>query len=129
MKREAEHSRGPAPFERFRLSKRFLTLLSARRPRKRAVSQLLMIPPPENDEPALAGDVGSGKTVVAMYGLLAAVEYGWQGPLAPTEILATQHRKTFEKLARSGQVGFLSGATPKRKESLAGRVVSEISTY
>ncbi len=40
----------------------------------------------------LQGDVGSGKTMVALHGLLAAVEAGAQGALlAPTEILARQH--------------------------------------
>ncbi|HEY9855926.1 MAG TPA: ATP-dependent DNA helicase RecG [Stenomitos sp.] len=42
------------------------------------------------------GDVGSGKTVVALLSLLVAVENGYQGALmAPTEILAEQHYKKF----------------------------------
>ncbi|HEY9900674.1 MAG TPA: ATP-dependent DNA helicase RecG [Pantanalinema sp.] len=42
------------------------------------------------------GDVGSGKTVVALLSLLVAVENGYQGALmAPTEILAEQHHKKF----------------------------------
>ncbi|MGI6632234.1 MAG: ATP-dependent DNA helicase RecG [Bacillota bacterium] len=124
MKREAEHSRGPAPFERFRLSKRFLDSLPFRLTpaQERAVSHLADdLSSGKTMNRLLQGDVGSGKTVVAMYGLLAAVENGWQGALlAPTEILATQHRKTFEKLAPDlARVGFLSGATPKReRESL-----------
>jgi ATP-dependent DNA helicase RecG len=45
----------------------------------------------------LQGDVGSGKTVVALYGLLRAVEAGLQGALmAPTETLAEQHFLTVE---------------------------------
>jgi ATP-dependent DNA helicase RecG len=45
----------------------------------------------------LQGDVGSGKTVVALYGLLRAVEAGRQGALmAPTETLAEQHFLTVE---------------------------------
>jgi ATP-dependent DNA helicase RecG len=47
----------------------------------------------------LQGDVGSGKTVVAMYALLRAVENGRQGVLmAPTETLAEQHFLTLESL-------------------------------
>ncbi|HVC86762.1 MAG TPA: ATP-dependent DNA helicase RecG [Gaiellaceae bacterium] len=47
----------------------------------------------------LQGDVGSGKTVVALYALLRAVEGGHQGALmAPTETLAEQHFFTLEPL-------------------------------
>jgi ATP-dependent DNA helicase RecG len=47
----------------------------------------------------LQGDVGSGKTVVALYALLRAVEHGFQGALmAPTETLAEQHFLTIEPI-------------------------------
>jgi len=47
----------------------------------------------------LQGDVGSGKTVVALYALLRAVEQGFQGALmAPTETLAEQHFLTVEPI-------------------------------
>jgi ATP-dependent DNA helicase RecG len=47
----------------------------------------------------LQGDVGSGKTVVALYALLRAVERGHQGALmAPTETLAEQHFLTLEAI-------------------------------
>jgi ATP-dependent DNA helicase RecG len=47
----------------------------------------------------LQGDVGSGKTVVALYALLRAVEMGRQGALmAPTETLAEQHFLTIDEL-------------------------------
>lgn len=61
----------------------------------------------------LQGDVGSGKTVVAVYALLAGVANGFQGAfLAPTEILAEQHRETFRNLCQNMvRVGFLSGST------------------
>jgi ATP-dependent DNA helicase RecG len=52
----------------------------------------------------LQGDVGSGKTVVALYALLRAVETGRQGALmAPTETLAEQHFLTVESLC--AQIG------------------------
>ena len=49
----------------------------------------------------LQGDVGSGKTVVALYALLRAVEAGRQGALmAPTETLAEQHFLTIDEICR-----------------------------
>lgn len=64
------------------------------------------------------GDVGSGKTAVAMLALAKTVENGYQGALmAPTEILASQHYEDFEKrLAPLGiRIGFLSGRLTKKK--------------
>src|SRR5262249_26504797 len=66
----------------------------------------------------LQGDVGSGKTVVALYALLRAVESGSQGALmAPTETLAEQHFLTIEPLC--AQLGvrcvLLTGSSGARK--------------
>jgi len=53
----------------------------------------------------LQGDVGSGKTVVALLAMLAAVESGSQAALmAPTEILARQHHQTIAPLAEAAGV-------------------------
>ena len=47
----------------------------------------------------LQGEVGSGKTIVALRAMLAVVDSGGQAALlAPTEVLAAQHVRTFEKL-------------------------------
>jgi len=55
---------------------------------------------PERMLRLLQGDVGSGKTVVALLALANAIETGAQGALmAPTEILARQHFATLERLA------------------------------
>src|SRR5256714_3672399 len=67
----------------------------------------------------LQGDVGSGKTVVALYALLRAVENGLQGALmAPTETLAEQHFLTVEPIcAELGvRVALLTGSVKTRDE-------------
>jgi ATP-dependent DNA helicase RecG len=66
----------------------------------------------------LMGEVGSGKTVVALYALLRAVEHGYQGALmAPTETLAEQHFATIQALmpGEAVPVGLLTGSTPARR--------------
>ena len=70
----------------------------------------------------LQGDVGSGKTVVALYALLRAVEAGRQGALmAPTETLAEQHFLTLEEPCRALGVtcALLTSSSPKRERDLA----------
>jgi ATP-dependent DNA helicase RecG len=67
----------------------------------------------------LQGDVGSGKTVVALYALLRAVESGRQGALmAPTETLAEQHFLTLEPLCNDLGVrcALLTGSVKTRSE-------------
>lgn len=73
----------------------------------------------------LQGDVGSGKTVVALLSMLNAVEAGGQAVLmAPTEILARQHFDTLEPLCAAAgvQIGLLTGRDKgkARKAVLAG---------
>ena len=76
----------------------------------------------------LMGEVGSGKTVVALYTLLRAVEHGYQGALmAPTETLAEQHFATIQKLMPGSVVpfGLLTGSTPgRRRADLLGKLAS-----
>jgi ATP-dependent DNA helicase RecG len=63
----------------------------------------------------LMGEVGSGKTVVAVYSMLRALEAGYQAVLmAPTETLAEQHAITLGKLLAEEAIPFalLTGATP-----------------
>jgi ATP-dependent DNA helicase RecG len=71
----------------------------------------------------LMGEVGSGKTVVALYSMLRALEAGFQAVLmAPTETLAEQHAITLGKLLAQEATPFalLTGATPapRRREAL-----------
>jgi len=74
----------------------------------------------------LQGDVGSGKTVVAVSALLAAVQGGHQGALmAPTEVLAEQHFAGVRALLGDLKVpdpGNLFGDRPLRIELLTNRV-------
>jgi ATP-dependent DNA helicase RecG len=82
----------------------------------------------------LQGDVGSGKTIVAMQAALVAIENGFQAALmAPTEILATQHFLSARKLLaekrspRTGQpyrVTLLTGSLDEdRKREGRGRIL------
>ena len=66
----------------------------------------------------LQGDVGSGKTVVALYAILIAIENGYQAVLmAPTEILAEQHYLVLlEMLAGIGIKPYLLTGSIKGKE-------------
>jgi len=70
----------------------------------------------------LQGDVGSGKTVVAAYAMLAAVANGYQTALmAPTEILAEQHFLVLRRMFADAQVRILlltSGSRRQRRENL-----------
>jgi ATP-dependent DNA helicase RecG len=76
----------------------------------------------------LQGDVGSGKTIVALQAMLVAMENGYQSALmAPTEILATQHflamRKLLEKSSRPYKLALLTGSLSEdRKRSTRGQI-------
>jgi ATP-dependent DNA helicase RecG len=80
----------------------------------------------------LQGDVGSGKTVVALYALLRAVEEGYQGALmAPTETLAEQHFLTVEELCRElgVGVGLLTSSVGKRARDAAAGASILVGTH
>ncbi|MEM7221609.1 MAG: ATP-dependent DNA helicase RecG [Pseudomonadota bacterium] len=76
----------------------------------------------------LQGDVGSGKTVVALIAMLAAVEAGGQAVLmAPTEILARQHLKTIGPLAL--KVGLKTEIlTGRDKGKARGRILEALAS-
>ena len=87
----------------------------------------------------LQGEVGSGKTVIALRAALTVIESGGQAAiLAPTEVLATQHAKTIEKLlgdlalggtllgsADGTQISLLTGSLSKdRKQKELARIAN-----
>jgi ATP-dependent DNA helicase RecG len=82
---------------------------------------------PRPMERLLQGDVGSGKTVVALYALLRAVESGHQGALmAPTETLAEQHFLTLDPWC--GELGvrlvLLTSSLPAREHAAARQAIA-----
>jgi ATP-dependent DNA helicase RecG len=74
----------------------------------------------------LMGEVGSGKTVVALHAMLRAVEHGMQAAMmAPTETLAEQHFATLQALMPGSlvPVALLTGSTPAgRRADLLGKL-------
>ena len=69
----------------------------------------------------LQGDVGSGKTVVALMSMLIAIDNGFQTCImAPTEILANQHYQTIKELVGDDfiEVGLLTGSTPQKSRKI-----------
>lgn len=80
----------------------------------------------------LQGDVGSGKTLVALSAMLLAAENGYQSALmVPTEILAEQHYLTFQKILKKLKVpvAVLTSSTkkPERKKILAALADGSLS--
>lgn len=74
----------------------------------------------------LQGDVGSGKTVIAMCAAYKAVKSGYQAAImAPTAILATQHLENFKNILEKLQIRcelLISGISKKKKEDILERL-------
>ena len=80
----------------------------------------------------LQGDVGSGKTLVALMSMLIAVDNGYQACLmAPTEILATQHYEGLKELVEplGLRIELLTGSVPKKRRTpiLDGLLTGEVN--
>ncbi|MGD9873187.1 MAG: ATP-dependent DNA helicase RecG [Kiritimatiellia bacterium] len=124
-----------------RLKEQFI----ARLPFRRTSAQLRVIDEIENDlqkphpmHRLLQGDVGSGKTVVAVFAVLTAVESGAQvAVMAPTDVLAAQHHEVFSQyLVPLGlQIERMAGSMPpaRRRQILeklrAGTVDVLVGTH
>ena len=79
----------------------------------------------------LQGDVGSGKTVIALFAMLLAAEAGWQAALmAPTELLAEQHARRIRSWVDplGVRIALLTGgmAASERRKSLSGLAAGDI---
>lgn len=76
----------------------------------------------------LQGDVGSGKTVIAMCAAYKAVKSGYQAAImAPTAILATQHLENFQKMLANLNIRcelLISGITKKKKGEILERLAN-----
>ena len=106
---------------------------------ERAVSRILE--DMQSDVPMnrlLQGDVGSGKTVVALLAMLAAIENGYQAALmAPTEILAEQHARNVKRMLAETPhrvellTGSLKAAEKRRlhKDLAAGEIHAAVGTH
>lgn len=85
----------------------------------------------ESDKPMnrlLQGDVGSGKTVIALTAAYKAVKSGYQATImAPTAILATQHLESFNEILKDTGIRcelLISGITKKKKEYILQRLAN-----
>jgi ATP-dependent DNA helicase RecG len=133
--REREHEVAPALGEPGKLLVRYRAALpfDLTEHQERAIADLdrdLARPVPM--QRLLQGDVGSGKTAVALYALLRAVERGYQGALmAPTETLAEQHFLTVEELCADLAVtcGLLTSSVGKRARDAAAEASILVGTH
>jgi ATP-dependent DNA helicase RecG len=86
---------------------------------------------PERMHRLLMGDVGTGKTVVALFAMLLAVENGYQAALmAPTELLAEQHMETLTRLLDPLQIRpdlLVGRGTAGEKAAVRDRIASGAS--
>jgi ATP-dependent DNA helicase RecG len=115
----AAHPAVPRPYTSGRLLDAFdaalpFTLTDGQREIGELLTEELAAPHPMHR--LLQGEVGSGKTVVALRAMLQTVDAGGQAALlAPTEVLAAQHARTIDALlgplARGGQLGGADNAT------------------
>jgi ATP-dependent DNA helicase RecG len=114
----AEEGRGLVTAGPGRLAERAISALpwSLTEDQRNALAEIVVdLRAPRPMHRLLIGDVGSGKTVVALLAALHVVEAGLQAAfMAPTEILARQHAATLERFAAPAGVAVaaLTGATP-----------------
>jgi ATP-dependent DNA helicase RecG len=118
-----------APNEQVRAALREVLPFHPTAAQKRALGEIVEdMKQPNPMRRLLQGDVGSGKTIVALQAMLIAIENGYQAALmAPTEILATQHylsaRKLLERATRHYRITLLTGSLDLHHKRMArGRI-------
>jgi ATP-dependent DNA helicase RecG len=130
-RRKARERAGIAfmPNERVRAALREVLPFHPTAAQKRALAEIVEdMKQPSPMRRLLQGDVGSGKTIVALQAMLIAIENGYQAALmAPTEILATQHylgaRQLLERATRDYRVTLLTGSLDlHHKRAARGRI-------
>jgi ATP-dependent DNA helicase RecG len=132
LKRKKFRQRQGIPFETndaVRAALRQVLPFHPTRAQKTALGEIVAdMRSPEPMRRLLQGDVGSGKTIVALQAMLVAIENGYQSALmAPTEILATQHflaaRKLLERSQQRYKVVLLTGSLDEdRKRANRGLI-------
>ena len=87
------------------------------------------MPRPQPMNRLLQGDVGAGKTIVALLAALVAMENGLQVAfMAPTEILAEQHFLTIRRLLEASRFRVGAADRARRRRPSAGAVLAELAT-
>ncbi|MBQ2702088.1 MAG: ATP-dependent DNA helicase RecG [Clostridia bacterium] len=92
---------------------------------KQAVNEIFQnVHAPTKMNRLLQGDVGSGKTAVALCGIFMAIQSGYRAAyLSPTEVLAAQNYNVLKKYFPEKEVGYLAGGmTAKEKRELKARL-------
>ena len=128
LRQSGEKQGNPCPMPRNRLAEQALSLLPYRltSAQQKAFEEIRRdLAGPHRMNRLLQGDVGSGKTAVALLALLTAVDNGYQGALmAPTEVLAEQHYSKLSALLQAWKlpvgIVLLTGSTKNagRRETL-----------
>ena len=132
LKRQRGHRQPGVPFvtdDKVRAAIREVLPFHPTAAQKRALGEIvadMRLPHPMRR--LLQGDVGSGKTIVALQAMLVAIENGYQAAMmAPTEILATQHylaaRKLLSRATKNYTVVLLTGSLDQdRKRQARGQI-------
>lgn len=123
LKKESEIIKNPFIFNKSVIAEKFMKNLSFEltNAQKRVLEEMKKdIVSNRTMNRLIQGDVGSGKTIIAVLALILAVENGYQGTLmAPTEVLAKQHYESISRQleAYNIRLGLLIGSMTKKEKN------------